>query len=999
MDQFELADAYATLSLRREREFNSGLDRVKTRLQQTQRHMEGLARASRRMLALEGLLFGLAIRQAATFEASMSRVKALTGATASEFRKLSDEARRLGATTQYTASQSAEAMSSFAMAGFESNKILASMPATLNLAAAGQLDLGQAADITAKIMAGMQLEADDLTHTVDVLAKAFTTAQTDLGSLGEAMKMVGPVASAAEIPLEDVVSILQVLANNAYAGSMGGTALKRILSAMAKEGKEVTKVFDSLNVSLKDGNNRLRPMPDIIDDFNTALAESGRETEAMALAMSAFGQRGGAAFTALLNEGAGSLRQFQSNLKDVGGTAQRIARTQMDNLQGSFTELKSAIEAAGISLAGPFKEELRDAVKWLRDATQSLSEMDASTKESVKAWAEFGAAVAAATIAGERLLKVATSLATLKVAQTLVAGGAAAGGAVAGGAVAGLLPVGAAVAGGLVADRSKIRGRGITAGSRMVAARRTVAARNAAVGGAAVAGGAAATGGAAVAGTSGISTWAGLGALASSIGKAATGLAALAAAALLAEAALKALASDKPFSEAYGENIVNMLAGLGIGSKGGAAAGTLAGAKLGSVAGPVGGAVIGVVGGVAGAMIGEGAEAKQRETAMLDREKQRAAAIGEAEDILRLPEKVAARAKEMDMPIKKVNQETVKAAGATLSRLQKLRDDVEGMGLAKEGQSLTLAIEQLARRMDEAGIDVQDIVAKPKIERLNKAIEATTAQFDNASENVKRLMQRTREMEAADVWGLGPSQQEKEYGETRYLQALNKQVALRRVLVELETRRDKLVEQEQQREQQRERDKRERADIQERLHLTLPPGAPTAERKADIEAMQRAFGPVEKVVERINRQEQAAAREKRENEFGAQMLAKEEARAFARNFEQQQKMQAKMRALNKEFDKRLEEVAPGITMQPAVGPGGVARLSQEQLGARREASFGATAGFHSFAGLANDIQRKVFRQDSEIERLAKQRNNQLAALQADVGKLVEKAKPEPEWGP
>ena len=130
--------------------------------------------------------FALSARTFASFESQMARVKALTGAQGAEFDKLEKTARRLGSTTVFSASQAAEAMSYFALAGFDVDKILGAIGPTLNLAAAGQIEIAQAADIAAKIMAGMGLSADELTGAVDVMAKAMTTANTDLTMLGDA---------------------------------------------------------------------------------------------------------------------------------------------------------------------------------------------------------------------------------------------------------------------------------------------------------------------------------------------------------------------------------------------------------------------------------------------------------------------------------------------------------------------------------------------------------------------------------------------------------------------------------------------------------------------------------------------------------------------------------------------------------------------------------------------------------------------------------------------
>src|SRR5690606_26502147 len=141
-------------------------------------------------------LGGAALKAGADFEQGMNRVRALTGATGDTFKALEDQAKRLGATTQFLATEAADAMGFLAQAGFNAEQILGSMEATLNLAAAAQLDLGQAADIVSNVMQGYGLATSEAGRATDVLTQAFSSSNTNLEQLGQAMKYVGPIASA-----------------------------------------------------------------------------------------------------------------------------------------------------------------------------------------------------------------------------------------------------------------------------------------------------------------------------------------------------------------------------------------------------------------------------------------------------------------------------------------------------------------------------------------------------------------------------------------------------------------------------------------------------------------------------------------------------------------------------------------------------------------------------------------------------------------------------------
>lgn len=276
------------------------------------------------------------VKLSGDFEKSMNRVSALSGATGQELEKLAGQARQLGADTQFSASEAADAMSFLAMAGFDVNQIYSSMPGTLNLAAAAQLDMGSAADIVSNIMTGFGLEASELEGAVDILSKAFISSNTDLRQLGDGMKFVGPIASGLNVPLSSTTAALGALSNAGIQGGMAGTTLRMILGTLASEA-------DKLGIATTNAAGDLLPLADIID----ALNEKGMSTTEV---LDVFGQRGGPGMAALLAQGGTSLRAFTAELDDAGGTAQRVAETQMQGLHGMVKELQSAAEELLLSL-------------------------------------------------------------------------------------------------------------------------------------------------------------------------------------------------------------------------------------------------------------------------------------------------------------------------------------------------------------------------------------------------------------------------------------------------------------------------------------------------------------------------------------------------------------------------------------------------------------------------------------------------------------------------
>ena len=285
-----------------------------------------------------------AIVAGADFERSMNKVKAISGATGADFESLKNQAKDLGRTTGFSASEAANAMSFLAMAGFKTNEILGAMPGTLNLAAAGQLDLARSADIASNILTGYGLEVNQLDHAVDVLAKTFTSSNTDLEQLGEAFKYAGPVAASAGVQFEQAAAAIGLMGNAGIQGSMAGTSLRGAISRLLSPTTQVSSALDKLGISVTDSAGNLLPLDQIVQQ----LGESGATTGDY---MQIFGQRAGPAMAALVRQGSAALVNLTGELENSGGTAQAIADTQLEGFHGALIRLKSAFEAAMIAIA------------------------------------------------------------------------------------------------------------------------------------------------------------------------------------------------------------------------------------------------------------------------------------------------------------------------------------------------------------------------------------------------------------------------------------------------------------------------------------------------------------------------------------------------------------------------------------------------------------------------------------------------------------------------
>src|SRR5690625_729121 len=281
------------------------------------------------------------------YEQEMSRVRALSGATAEEFGALNARAKELGKTTPFSARQSAEGMSFLAMAGFETNEIIAAMPGLLNTAGAGQMELGQTADIVSNILQGFNVSAVETGRVADVLTAAFTSSNVDLAMLGETMKYVAPNAYAAGLSLEETAAAAGLLGNAGIQASMAGTSLRQMLSRMSAPTGEAAKLMDQLGINTINADGSLKSLSEIVREVSNATEHMG-DVQTMAAVKTLFGERAQASFLTLMEAGPEALEEFTSELENSAGTAEDIMNTMLDNTEGKLLLFRSQVEGAWI---------------------------------------------------------------------------------------------------------------------------------------------------------------------------------------------------------------------------------------------------------------------------------------------------------------------------------------------------------------------------------------------------------------------------------------------------------------------------------------------------------------------------------------------------------------------------------------------------------------------------------------------------------------------------
>jgi TP901 family phage tail tape measure protein len=307
------------------------------------------------------------IRTFAAFEKEMSGVKAVTGSAGEEFGELEALARKMGETTIFTASQSAEAMKAFGLAGFTTNEIMSSLGPTLNLAAAGSMDMGTAADIAAKVTRGFGIDAAGTEHAMDALTMAFTTANTDLVELAGGFKMVGPVAKTAGLSFELTTASLQIMADAGIIGTSAGRSLRQAILRLVNPPGEAAKALAQLGVETQTAGGRMRPFDQIVQDLQPHL----KDTAAMA---DIFGTIAMPGMVAILDKGTTKLNEMTVALENADGKGAEVASTMVDNLSGAFTLLKSAIEGVWLAIGEELEPVLMDLMESLTSVFQFISQ-------------------------------------------------------------------------------------------------------------------------------------------------------------------------------------------------------------------------------------------------------------------------------------------------------------------------------------------------------------------------------------------------------------------------------------------------------------------------------------------------------------------------------------------------------------------------------------------------------------------------------------------------
>lgn len=350
-----------------------------------------------------------AIKTATDFEAGMSEVKAISGATATEFDALRDKAIEMGAKTKFSASDSAAAFKYMAMAGWDVQSMMDGIAGIMDLAAASGEDLATTSDIVTDALTAFGLQASDSAHFADVLAQASSKSNTNVDLMGETFKYVAPVAGALGYSIEDTAVAIGLMANSGIKGSQAGTALRATFTRLTKPTEAVAIAMEKYNISLTDSQGNIKPLSTLmleLRDRFSGLSDSQKTSLAATLA----GQEAMSGLLAIVNASDEDFQKLTDEINNANGAAQDMADIMMDNTAGAIEQLKGALESAGILIGEKLTPYIRQLAEWITGLVEKFNAMSEEQQDLIIKIGLFIAAIGPALLILSKVISVVASI-------------------------------------------------------------------------------------------------------------------------------------------------------------------------------------------------------------------------------------------------------------------------------------------------------------------------------------------------------------------------------------------------------------------------------------------------------------------------------------------------------------------------------------------------------------------------------------------------------------
>lgn len=372
--------------------FQKAMQQAETSMQKLSQKLSGfgsgleslggkLSAAGGKLTALETAVGGAAaalgtqaVKAGASFEAEMSKVSAISGATGDNFKQLKEKAMEMGEKTKFSATESAEAFEYMAMAGWKTEEMLGGIEGIMNLAAASGEDLATTSDIVTDALTAFGLSASDSAEFADVLAAASANANTNVSMMGDTFKYVAPVAGALGYSVQDTAIAIGLMANSGIKASQAGTALRSILSRMAKPTDQVQEAMDTLGVSLTDSNGNMKSMRQVMGELRNGFAGLTKDQQA-AYAATIGGQEAMSGLLAIVNTSEEDFNKLAASIDNSSGTCQDMADTMNQNLSGQFTLLKGHLDTINVKIFEQMEPGLMNVVGYAQRAADAIDGM------------------------------------------------------------------------------------------------------------------------------------------------------------------------------------------------------------------------------------------------------------------------------------------------------------------------------------------------------------------------------------------------------------------------------------------------------------------------------------------------------------------------------------------------------------------------------------------------------------------------------------------------
>lgn len=348
---------------------------------------------------------GVALKVTSDFDAGMSQVQAISGATGEQLKLLEDKAIQMGAKTKFSAKESADAFKYMAMAGWETEDMLQGIDGVMSLAAASGEDLALTSDIVTDSLTAFGLSAKDASHFADVLAQTSSKSNTNVALLGDTFKYVAPVAGALGYTVEDTAVAIGLMANAGIKGSMAGTALRSLMVRLTKPTEQVANAMEKYGISITDANGNMKPLNTLLTEMR-GVFNNLTDAQKSNLSATLAGQEGMSGLLAIMNASEQDFVNLTKQVNNANGSAEKMAKTMQNNLKGSVEQFKGALESTGIIIGKKLTPEIDKIVKKGTKVVESFNNMSDAEQENILKLLKIAAVTPVAMKTTSSLLKV-----------------------------------------------------------------------------------------------------------------------------------------------------------------------------------------------------------------------------------------------------------------------------------------------------------------------------------------------------------------------------------------------------------------------------------------------------------------------------------------------------------------------------------------------------------------------------------------------------------------